>query len=140
MKHLQITILLISISFLLYSCPAHEDGHEYITIKNNSNRRLAFQTRNFKVGEINNEYDCKFLINGGVESNSSIEFFQGKMTWEDELGTSTYLQIMLVDRDSLLKYPTSQCDTFKKYAPVLHAYRLTVEELNQRNWTVVYPN
>jgi hypothetical protein len=139
MKHLQIFTLIIASSLLLCSCPANEDGHDHITIKNNSNRRIAYQARNFKIGEIDNVFNCNYLMSGGVESNSTNQFFRGSRTWEYELGNSDYLQIMLVDRDSLFKYPVSQCDTFKKYAPVLHTYRLSVEELNKRNWTIVYP-
>ena len=31
------------------------------------------------------------------------------------------------------------CDTIQKYVPVLYRYQLKLEDLEQMNWTVVYP-
>ena len=54
--------MLIASSFLLCSCPAYEDGHDHITIKNNSTRRIAYQARNFNIGEIDNVFNCKYVM------------------------------------------------------------------------------
>jgi hypothetical protein len=139
MKYLKLLILLISSSFILCACPGREDGSYTIIIKNNSNRAIAWQPRIFNVSEKEEQYDCKYVVGGSIQSHSSQEFDKVRDSWDRELGSSRYLQLMIIDRDSALKYPVSECDTFRKYVPVLKTYRLTLEDLKQRNWTVEFP-
>ena len=31
------------------------------------------------------------------------------------------------------------CDTIRKYVPFLHRYLVSLEDMEQANWTIVYP-
>jgi len=140
MKYLKNLVLLILSSFIFCACPSREEGNNTIIIKNNSNRSIAWQPMFFKIGEKEEQYNCKFVIGGSVDSQSSGEFYKDRGTWDGELNNDRYLQLTIIDKDSALEYFSSECDTFRKYVPVLHRYRLTLEDLEQRNWTVVYPD
>lgn len=75
-----------------------------------------------------------------MEAHSSHAFQKERGYWDVDLDNSRYFQIMIIDRDSAVKHTVSQCDTFRKYVPVLHTYRLSSEDLEQRNWIIVYPD
>jgi hypothetical protein len=48
--------------------------------------------------------------------------------------------ILQVFNDSIEKiYFYTPCDTFRKYVPILYCYQFTIEELEKKNWTIVYP-
>ena len=140
MKHVKILLLLVSTSFILCACPSREDGNDTIIIKNNSDRAIRWQPRLVKKGEIEDKYNCQYLTAGELEAHSSHTFQKERGYWDEGLDDSRYFQIMIIDRDSAVKHTVSQCDTFRKYVPVLQTYRLTLEDLKQRNWTVVYPD
>lgn len=139
MKNFKLLILLIALSSILTACPASEDGHYAIVIKNNSDRDIAYQPRDFKNGEKDDQFRCEYVFGGGVASYSSGEFVSDRRSWEEQIGKGRYLQFIIMDRDSLLKYPVSECDTLRKYVSVLKTYRLTLEDLKQKNWTINYP-
>lgn len=40
---------------------------------------------------------------------------------------------------SSMSISSAPCDTIQKYVPVLYRYQLKLEDLEQMNWTVVYP-
>jgi len=44
-----------------------------------------------------------------------------------------------MEAETFDKYIDEPCDTIRKYVPVLHTYQLTLEDLQQMNWMVVYP-
>lgn len=59
--------------------------------------------------------------------------------WYDYFDDYKYIQFLIADCDTFWKYYSEPCDTIRKYVPVLHVYRLTLEDLERMNWTVVYP-
>jgi hypothetical protein len=50
-----------------------------------------------------------------------------------------YISFLAIDNIETVRYWDEPCDTIRKYVPVLHRYRYTIEELERMNWTVVYP-
>jgi hypothetical protein len=139
MKQFRVIILLIATSVLLCACPKDENGHRYITIINQSDKTIVWQPRFFRIGEIDEQFDCLYTL-GSIHSNSSFEFrFDDRgNTWEAGLNTH-YLQIMLMDDNVFSQYDLEPCYTIRKYVPILHTYRLTLSDLQRMNWTVVYP-
>ena len=139
MKQFKVTIVLIAMAMLLCACPENENGHSHITIINQSDKTVVWQPRFFKIGKIDEQFDCQYTL-GSIHSNSSFEFrFDDRgNTWEAGLNNH-YLQIMLMDTEIFEQYVSEPCDTIRKYVPVLHTYRLTLADLQRMNWTVVYP-
>jgi len=140
MQHLKLLILLMSSSLILYACPAREDETYTIIIKNNTDKAIAWQPRLFNIGEKEEQYNCEYGVGEAINSHSSVNYSKNHGSWDSELGKSRYLQIMVIEKDSAVKYFSSTCDTFRKHVPILHTYRLTLEDLKQRNWIVVYPD
>ncbi len=139
MKQIKMAILVIATSMLLCACPKDENGHRYITIVNQSDKTVVWQPRFFRIGEIYEQYDCRYTL-GSIHSNSSFKFDYDDRghNWEGALNTH-YLQIMIMDDQTFEQYVSEPCDTIRKYVPILHTYRLTLEDLQRMNWTVVYP-
>jgi hypothetical protein len=146
MKQFKIVILLVATSMLLCACPDKGDGHRYITIVNQSDKTIVWQPRFFKIGEIDEKYDCQYTL-GSIHSNLSFKFNYDDRgnTWEAGLN-SHYLQITVMDDSAFIHYAEilnykliENCDTIRKYVPILHTYRLTLADLQRMNWTVVYP-
>ena len=50
-----------------------------------------------------------------------------------------YLQLIIMDYDIYLQYYKEPCDTFRKYVPILHRYKATLEYLQRMNWKIIYP-
>jgi hypothetical protein len=87
-----------------------------------------------------------------VEIDSSFSFSEYSahqiLPWDYILKKVYYeLTILIVDFELYQKYSDEiyynsykePCDTFRKYVPILHCYRLTLQDLERMNWTVVYP-
>ena len=142
MKQFKIVILLITASMLLCACPDKEKGHRYIIFVNKSDKDICSHPEWFRYS--NNEdslYRCNsipLLIN----SNTSHDFECAirSLSWEKEFSSGThYLRFLIVDAETYDRYIAESCDTIRKYVPILYCYRLTLEDLQRMNWTVVYP-
>jgi len=59
--------------------------------------------------------------------------------WEVDFKGMDFIQFVVMDEEMFSKYLATSCDTIRKYVPVLHCYRLALEDLQRMNWTVVYP-
>jgi hypothetical protein len=148
MKQFKIITLMIASSMLLWACPGKEDGHHCITIINQSDKTIGLQAHEIKIGETSEQYACRKGLGMRAHSNSSywLVYDNRGGTWESELN-GHYLQITVMDTETYDNIRTqygwdnssSSCDSVRKYVPVLHCYQLTLEDLQQMNWTVVYP-
>ena len=140
MKQIKITGLLI-IAYILCACPNKEEGHRYITIVNQSDKTIVWQPRMIRIGETDEYYSCQWVLGGSIQSNSSYKFDYDdrRNNWEIGLNTRYYLQLIVMDAEIYEKYVAEPCDTIREYVPILHRYRLTLEDLQRMNWTVVYP-
>ncbi|MCB9017426.1 MAG: hypothetical protein H6544_02305 [Prevotellaceae bacterium] len=135
MKYLKIIILSIAACMLLCACP-DKDGHYSITIVNKSEKTILCQPQIIKIGEEYEQYDCQ-RVNRIINKDSTYEFEKIRHSWEQELD-GYYIQLLLMDAETFDQYISAPCDTIRKYVPVLHTYRLTLEDLERMNWTVVY--
>ena len=115
-----------------------EECHQYITIINKSDKKIAFQV---SVNEQNETFYCSddgrtILIS--VESNSTFKLDDGDdySSWDNFVKT---LDVFIVDGEIYDEYWQQPCDTIHKYVPILDTYRLTLADLQRMNWTVVFP-
>ena len=134
---LQIKILLIATSMLLYACP-DRIGQDFIYIANKSDKKIAFQVLKNKQDEIFYCSNVGRTILFEVESNSTFKLDDGDVYsgWDSSLKSLT---VFILDGKLYEEYWQQPCDTIRKYVPILHCYQLTLEDLQRMNWTVVYP-
>jgi hypothetical protein len=145
MKTIKITTLatLLIIVFVAAMCRKYDNAHEYITIINKSDKNIVFQlfhdnrdtlfycSPRSQGITILTTIKADSLFSLGAPNNRGIwEYFfhNESMILSISIGESNY------DYDQYIP-----CDTIRKYIPILHNYRLTLEDLNRMNWTVVYP-
>jgi hypothetical protein len=144
MKQLRKIILLATAAgiILSYSCDK-EAGHEYISIVNNTEKDICYQI--MLQTEINIKdtiFQChKIPVTIPVNSAHSQESAGRAGGWERHFKSIRYVQFLIMDRETFFPYLQyyADCDTIRKYVPILHRYQLTLEDLQRMNWTVVYP-
>jgi hypothetical protein len=137
MKQLRMTILLVAISILLCACP-DKTGQEFIYIVNKSDKTITFD---FLVNKQDTTFYCSSTgrtVLFDVKSDSTFKLNNGDAysSWDNYLKSLT---IFILDGELYEEYWQQPCDTIRKYVPILHTYRLTLEDLQRMNWTVVYP-
>jgi hypothetical protein len=137
-KIILITTVLASTLLLANTC--YKDGHDCITIVNKSDKTLKFQLFNDYMDTVFYCSQHGITILGAVKADSLFSLMApDRDMWEYyfdnenrilsiDVGESTY------DYDQYIP-----CDTISKYIPIAHHYRLTLEDLNRMNWTIVYP-
>ena len=132
-------LLLTTFLICLCACPNEENGHQHITIINNSDKTIIWQARFFKDSFIDKQFACQYTYKT-ICSNTSVKFNYDdrENVWETAMDKH-YLQILFADYDTFKKYETLPCDTIRKHVPILYCYILTLEDLQRMNWTVVYP-
>jgi len=141
MKGIKILFLLLII--FLPSCFGDcKDGHSSIKIVNNSDIRIGFS--DWITQDIIYNYEVDFYAcMRPISANSFIDFFclDGNriICWENVLNKGKTIHIFFVDIELYEQYWKQPFDTLLKYVPVLHCYRLKLEDLQRMNWTVVYP-
>lgn len=144
MKHFRIIMLLGAAFILLCACPNYRGGPPYITIVNNSERNIVFQ----ESYPQNMQVDSMIACHSGAaciktDSLFKIEYWgwdnNKDAGWYDYFVNQKYIQFIIMDEDTYWKYHSEPCDTIRKYVPILHVYRLSLEDLESMNWTVVYP-
>jgi hypothetical protein len=140
MKQFRFIILLIATSVLLCACPDKEGGHRDIAFVNNSEKGIVCQE--FWSGSITNAdtlIECRTGASG-ISPNSLHNFNSlNNSGWETDFKVIPYIQYLIMDAETYDKYIGEPCDTIRKYVPILHRYQLTLADLQQMNWTVVYP-
>jgi hypothetical protein len=144
MKQIKVTLLLIVTSILLYACPEKdENGYRYIAFANKSGEKIGYQISFSKIVNIYQDtiFYCNMTLENFIYNDSSfiLECPLRTGSWERELSDLNYIQFLVLDGDKFSQYRTAPCDTIRKYVPILHCYRLTLEDLQRMNWTVMYP-
>ena len=141
MKQLKIAILFIATSMLLCACKNKEEGHCYITFINKSGQMIACQEFwSVHITESDTLYQCRIPA-AGIPADSLVNFSSlNDSGWETDFRAIPYIQYLIMDGDIYKDFINPpNCDTIRKYVPILHRYRLTLEDLQRMNWTVVYP-
>ena len=135
MKHLKVIMLMYVVSTVLCACRNYKGGPPYMTLVNNSDIDISIQTSYPE----NIQEDSMILCHYGLFYWGWEDCYRNPAGWYDYFETYKYIQYLIMDRDTFWKYHSEPCDTIRKYVPVLHVYRLTLEDLERMNWTVVYP-
>lgn len=145
MKYLRAIMLMCVASVVLCACHRYKGGPPYITIVNNSERSIACQESYPKDILADSMFRC---LGGagciGADSLVKIPYWgwddgSRDAGWYDYFVNQKYIQFLIMDQDTYWKHHSEPCDTIHKYVPVLHVYRLTLEDLERMNWAVVYP-
>lgn len=138
MKKSKIVLLLIVTSILLCACP-EDNGHDYISIVNNSEKTIACQEFwSGSIAETDSLYQCRIGIRSILPDSSRL-FESLNKSWEIDFNLIPFIQFIVMDTETYYKYRKEPCDTIRKYVPILHRYRLTLEDLQQMDWKVIYP-
>lgn len=145
MKKFKILFLTISFSLLLYGCPSNDDdGHQFITIANNSDSEIRVQmVHSSKITLKDTLWVCE-LPDIPIEPNSERMFEPGNAirgySWEDNFKYIPFIQFLIFDAevyDSLIDYDIP-CNKVNYTIPVKHYYQLKLEDLERMNWQLVY--
>jgi hypothetical protein len=139
MKYIK-TAMLLATTIVLCTCSGLRDGHLYITVFNQSDRDIVYQSYHLS-GSITEDYElfqCRYG-SSPILSDSSIRYYSGRVDWEHTFNAMTYIRLLIMDREVFSEYIGTPCDTIRKYVPVLHVYLLTLEDLQRMNWVVIYP-
>jgi len=145
MKLFRIIILIVA-CITLYACSSSKGTH-YITFVNKSKSRIIFQPHFLTVNPTDEDalFQCRSLEFGVLPDTLRCLSAGTHSNWESEMKGCSHLQLLVMDWNIFDKHndwewnTTQRCDTIRKYVPVLHCYRLTLEDLQRMNWTVVYP-
>lgn len=140
-----ITIILF-ISLCSFSeCYGRREGHEYITVINESDDTICWQVHAFKGMT---DADTVYLKNRGYEfvpSHSIINFPSSDYFWENtfdgyDYSGIAYEQWLVMDWKKFKEYRDSSEAVIREKVPVLKIWRFTLEDLEKCNWTVTYPS
>ena len=136
MKHVKKALFILILAISMSSTCKKNDGHEYVTFANESDKEIVCQR--FLSKSIDTLFRCRTGAIG-IPAGSLYGFPSGDRSWEADLRDSYYVHFLVMDAETYDKYITAPCDTIRKYVPILHTYRITLSDLQRMNWTVVYP-
>jgi len=145
MKAIKICMLITAVIIsMASSCDDRSDEHKHYTIVNKSSRNISCQMSELGIKTLTDTiFQCGVpTISLLVDSLFPIKSPGYKGGWETILKGVSYLQLLIMDDSIYIHYSKMynyNCDTIHKYVPILYRYQLTLEDLQQMNWTVVYP-
>ena len=125
------------------SCDDRSNEHKYFTIINKSSMNLRCQMiLQGIITPADTIYQCdNFGYFISLDSLVSINSPGNRGGWETTFRGVPYLQLLIMN-DSIYMHSEMynfDCDTIRKYVPILHRYQLKLEDLQKMNWTVEYP-
>jgi hypothetical protein len=146
MKQIKILIPLFSILFICSGCPdKYKDCHPYILFENRSDVKIRVQMIwSGRISQADTLWHCRVAALP-IETNSNLQFESGRSDrgkgWEDDFKVIPYIQFLIFDADIYeeLRNYDIPCEETNYTIPILHRYQLTLSDLQQMNWTVVYP-
>jgi len=141
MNQFKIIFLMIVASMLFYGCEPDDDGHQFITIINNSDNKVRVQeVWSSKISNTDTLWRCGHAALS-LESNTSRMFESLHHDWEEDFNYIPFIQFLVFDAevyDSMRDYDIP-CSEVDYTIPVLHYYQLKLEDLERMNWEVMYP-
>lgn len=132
------SIVLCLLSCILSACP--DESEKYIKLINKSDRNVVFQAgseKSFTDDDI--LYECQGLIYTIFKDSSYLLHSLDDTGWEADFNFRPCMTFLFMDEEALDKYFSEPCDTIRKYVPILHQYRVSYEDMEHSNWTIVYP-
>lgn len=140
MKQIFSIIVLAQVLLFWGSCFHEEEGHMSFALVNKSNQTIACQEFEFyKSQEDDTLFKDMLCANMNIRPDSLVRYKSYDVSWEVNMGDLAYVQLLILDNDSLVKYYKSPIDTIHKKVPVLHIYQMKQADLEKMNWTVIYP-
>ena len=137
MKIIKILALCL-LSCLLWACP--ERSEAYITLVNKSDQNIVYQEyRDFGHTFSDALFQCSV---GAVEIQKRTSVVIESLDyagWKADFNYTPCIQFLIMDEQTYSRYMFEPCDTIRKYVPILHRYRVSLEDMEQENWTIVYP-
>jgi len=128
----------------LATCRPYDDEHKYFTFVNKSSINLRCQEIwQGIITPADTIYQCQ-NIPFHISADSSLFIKNGSYPrgWETDFKVIPYLQLLIMNEDVYIHYASMfnfNCDSIRKYVPILYRYQLKLEDLQRMNWTVVYP-
>lgn len=139
MKKLFYLFLLVT-PLLLCGCPEN-DGHRELFLVNKSGKKIGYQISFGYVSEISQDtiLQCN-KTSDNLLDNDSLFIIEStrRLDWEHDLGSNVYVEILILDGAKFSKYINAPCDSVRQNVPILHAYRLTLADVEKMNWMIVY--
>ena len=146
MKKIKNLILLTFLAVICAGCPDYcTNGHEYITFVNKSGKEIGYQItfKKFEEAIQDTIFRCHNVLDNFIPKDSILTLgcdnLPRSCCWERDLENEYYIQFLILDDEKFKQYYGEPCDTVRKYVPITYCYRLTLEDLQRMNWTVVYP-
>ena len=137
MKIIKILALCL-LSCLLWACP--ERSEAYITLVNKSDQNIVYQEyRDFGHTFSDALFQCSV---GAVEIQKRTSVVIESLDyagWKADFNYTPCIQFLIMDEQTYSRYMFEPCGTIRKYVPILHRYRVSLEDMEQANWTIVYP-
>ena len=138
MRNFRIILLTVFISLMCEACTSWVDIHENIALVNMSDKVIGCQLLCDKnIASADSVYFAKSESHI-VYPESVLMFRAQNGNWEDDIKSISYVQLLIMNGDSLQKYLNATEDFVRKHVPVLKVYRYKREDLERMNWTVIY--
>ena len=126
MKIIKILALCL-LSCLLWACP--ERSEAYITLVNKSDQNIVYQEyRDFGHTFSDALFQCSV---GAVEIQKRTSVVIESLDyagWKADFNYTPCIQFLIMDEQTYSRYMFEPCDTIRKYVPILHRYRVSLED------------
>lgn len=138
--YIKIILYFLAVLLVMSTACTKKDIHREIKIRNNSDKGIYFQDRviyeNSEPRFISDYNPALSKLNFYCAAKES-NIIWTRSTFEGDFNRGAkYLQIIIFDEDVIYTVPF---DTVRKYDMTLKRYNLTLENLQDLNWTVYYP-
>jgi len=144
-----IFVPLVLVSLMLLASTCREEGHQFITFKNLSDRDIEVQELwSLTISNADSLFQCNIVsLPIPVGSFRQFESVSRVGGWERDFVSLPFIQFLVMDGETFDKYnifidgrrPEGWCDTIRKNVPILYRYRLTLEDLQRMDFTITFP-
>lgn len=141
MIQLVFKIIIVFLMVLICNgCPNNcDDYHKEIIVVNKSHQDIALT-----CWALGCQWDCDgtgtmILDKVGADSLRILKSPARDCGWESSFANELYLNFLITDYATYKQYWNEPRDTICKYLPILQCYQLSLEDLQQINWTISYP-
>lgn len=142
MRKIAYITMSLTLIFLLSGCILlfdTVDGHREIVLVNKTGVNISYQISERDISEITMDtmFYCKAVFFRLEKDSSRVEESPDfRQPWEVVLGSDSYLELLVFDDETFMKYVSAPCEVVRQNVPILHAYRLTLSDLEKANWVI----
>lgn len=140
-----ITVILFMSLCSFSECDNRRDGHEYITVINESDDTICWQQHCFTGITDADTFYIQNRVVREVPPHTVYHHGSWNYYWETSLegleySGVRYIQWLFMDWKKYKEYRDSSEAVIREKVPVLKIWRFTLEDLEKCNWTVTYPS